>query len=91
METSKNPINPSTIVNILTLRYDSNISPNLPKKSWKDFVPDDEPPKLQLIDELISKKIKQTDEKYKQKKISITIRGCEHSTLILSSNRKTYT
>jgi len=90
VETSKNPINPSTIVNILTLRYDSNISPNLPKKSWKDFVPDDEPPKLQLIDELISKNIQETIEKFNVKKLCIALSGGVDSTLILASIRKTF-
>ena len=35
-----NPIiNPSSIVNILTLRYDPNLPPNLPIKTWNDFKP----------------------------------------------------
>ena len=42
MEISNSSINPSSIVNILTLRYDPSISPNLPKKTWKDFEPIDE-------------------------------------------------
>ena len=28
---------PSSFVNILTLRYDPSIESNLPKKTWKDF------------------------------------------------------
>ena len=37
METSNSLINPISIVNILTLRYDTTISPNIPKKTWNDF------------------------------------------------------
>jgi len=44
VEISNSSINPSSIVNILTLRYDPSINPNLPKKTWKDFEPIDEPP-----------------------------------------------
>ena len=55
METSNSLLNPSSIVNILTLRYDPSISPNLPKKTWKDFEIIDEPPNIELIENLISK------------------------------------
>ena len=41
METPNSTVNPSSIVDILTLRYDTSIQPNLPKKSWEDFVPID--------------------------------------------------
>ena len=30
-------INPLSIVNILTLRYDPSLKPNLPYKTWADF------------------------------------------------------
>jgi len=42
VEISNSSINPSSIVNILTLRYDTSINPNLPKKTWEDFEPIDE-------------------------------------------------
>ena len=90
METSKTSINPSAIVNILTLRYDSNISPNLPKKSWKDFVSNDESLNLELINQLISKNIQETIEKYNPKKLCIALSGGVDSTLILALIRKTF-
>ena len=90
METSKPSLNPSTIVNILTLRYDSNISPNLPKKSWKDFVSNDEPPKLEFVNELISKNIQETIDKFNPKKLCIALSGGVDSTLILASIRKLF-
>ena len=37
MEISNSKLNSSSIVDILTLRYDSSIIPNLPKKTWNDF------------------------------------------------------
>jgi hypothetical protein len=37
---SNNPaINPSSLVNILTLRYDPNLKANLPLKTSNDFLP----------------------------------------------------
>ncbi len=90
METSNTPINPSSIVNILTLRYDSNIFPNLPKKSWKDFVADHESPSLDIINNFISKNIQETIEKFNTKKLCIALSGGVDSTLILASIRKTY-
>ena len=37
MENNSPVINASSIVNILTLRYDPNLKPNLPVKKWNDF------------------------------------------------------
>ena len=39
-------LNASSIVNILTLRYDPSINPNLPKKTWKDFESSNEVPNI---------------------------------------------
>ena len=63
MEISNTSINASSIVNILTLRYDTNIIPNLPKKSWKDFVEDTNFSKIEIIENLILKNIEETLEK----------------------------
>tara|TARA_Y100000996_G_C22506931_1_gene636788 strand:- start:68 stop:1285 length:1218 start_codon:yes stop_codon:yes gene_type:complete len=88
VEISNNLINSSSIVNILTLRYDSNIIPNLPKKSWKDFVEDTSPPSLEIIQNLISKNIQETLEKFDTKKLCIALSGGVDSTLIIASIRK---
>ena len=87
MEISNSSINPSSIVNILTLRYDPSINPNLPKKTWKDFEPNDEPPNPISIENSICNEIekKLTDEQ----EISIALSGGIDSTLILSLLRKT--
>ena len=57
METSNPKINPSSIVDILTLRYDSSIIPNLPKKEWTDFKSNNISPDIELIENLILKDI----------------------------------
>jgi len=88
VETSSSLLNPSSIVNILTLRYDPSISPNLPKKTWKDFEIIDEPPNIELIENLISKDISKKLESLNSKKLCIALSGGVDSTLILSLIRK---
>jgi asparagine synthase (glutamine-hydrolysing) len=79
--------NPSSIINILTLRYDPSINPNLPKKTWKDFEPIDELCLPHLIENSICNEIekKLTNEQ----EISIALSGGVDSTLMLSLLRKT--
>ena len=43
----------SSITDILTLRYDPSLTPNLPKKSWNDFVTNNDIPNLDTIENLI--------------------------------------
>ena len=88
METSNSLLNPSSIVNILTLRYDPSISPNLPKKTWKDFEIIDEPPNIELIENLISTDISKKLESLNSKKLCIALSGGVDSTLIISLIRK---
>jgi len=88
VETSNPLLNSSSIVNILTLRYDPSISPNLPKKTWKDFETIDEPPNTELIENLISKDISEKLESLNSKKLCIALSGGVDSTLILSLIRK---
>jgi len=88
VETSKSLVNSSSIVNILTLRYDPSLAPNLPKKTWNDFVTTDESPNIELIENLISKDISEKLESLKSKKICIALSGGVDSTLILSLIRK---
>lgn len=88
METSNSLLNSSSIVNILTLRYDPSISPNLPKKTWKDFETTNEPPNIELIENSISKDISEKLESLNSKKLCIALSGGVDSTLILSLIRK---
>jgi len=88
VETSNPTLNSSSIVNILTLRYDPTITPNLPKKTWKDFETVDEPLNIELIENLISKDISEKLESLNSKKLCIALSGGVDSTLILSLIRK---
>ena len=88
METPNHSLTPSSIVDILTLRYDPSISPNLPKKTWKDFETINQPPDIELIQNLISRDISEKIESFNAKKLCIALSGGVDSTLILSLIRK---
>jgi len=81
-------INPSSIVNILTLRYDPNLSPNLPIKTWSDFKPNLQFADINFIEKSISNYIKQKIETLDAKTVSIALSGGVDSTLVLSLIRK---
>ena len=80
----------SSITDILTLRYDPSLTPNLPKKSWNDFVTNNDIPNLDTIENLISKNIKQNLENFDGKKLCLALSGGVDSTLILASIRKLF-
>jgi len=82
-------ISSSSITNILTLRYDPSINPNLPKKTWKDFEPIDESPNIRFIENSISEEIENKLKSINSKEVSIAISGGIDSTLVLSLLRKT--
>ena len=44
---------PSSITNILTLRYDPSIVPNLSRKTWNDFKPRTEKPSIEFVEKSI--------------------------------------
>ena len=89
MEISNPSINPSSIVNILTLRYDLSINPNLPKKTWGDFEPIDEPVNLTSIESSICDEIEKKLNYTNEQEISIALSGGVDSALMLSLLRKT--
>ena len=89
MEISNSSIRPSSIVNILTLRYDPSINPNLPKKTWKDFEPINEPPNLISIENSICNEIEKKLKPTNEQEISIALSGGIDSTLMVSLLRKT--
>ncbi len=89
METPNLTVNPSSIVDILTLRYDTSINPNLPKKYWKDFIPIDKPPSISSIENSISSEIESNLQSHNSKDVSIALSGGIDSTLVLSLLRKT--
>ena len=81
-------ISSSSIVNILTLRYDQSINPNLPKKTWKDFESINESPNLDFIENSILEEIETKLKSINSKEVSIAISGGVDSTLVLSLLRK---
>jgi len=89
VETPNTIFNPSSIVDILTLRYDTSIQPNLPKKSWEDFVPIDKPPSITSIETSICDEIESNLQSHNFKDVSIALSGGVDSTLVLSLLRKT--
>lgn len=89
MEISNSSINPSSIVNILTLRYDPSINPNLPKKTWEDFEPIDEPLNPTSIEDSICNEIEKKLNYTNEQEVSIALSGGVDSTLMLSLLRKT--
>ena len=90
MEAFNSNLNPSSIVNILTLRYDPSISPNLLKKTWKDFKNNNEIPNISFIEKQITQEIKEKIDSLEYKKISIALSGGVDSTLVLALIRKSY-
>ena len=89
METSNPTVNPSSVIDILTLRYDTYLQPNLPKKTWEDFVPIDKPPNIASIESSICDSIDSNLKSYDSKDVSIALSGGVDSALVLSLLRKT--
>ncbi len=88
MENNTFLLNPSSLVNILTLRYDPNLKPNLPTKTWNDFVSTDNPLSIDSIEKSICDDLEQKFKKFNENKISIALSGGVDSTLVLSLIRK---
>jgi len=88
VDNNPHQINPSSLVNILTLRYDPHITPNLPRKNAQDFEPVQEKPSIHLIEKLICNNIEQKLKQIDNQKICIALSGGVDSTLVLSLVRK---
>ena len=80
---------PSSITNILTLRYDPSIVPNLSRKTWNDFKPRTEKPSIEFVEKSIVNAIRKQLDVSSVKKICIALSGGIDSTLILSLIKKT--
>ena len=80
---------PSSITNILTLRYDPSITPNLPRKTWNNFKPLTEKPSAEFIEKSITNTIRKQLDISSVKKICIALSGGIDSTLILTLIKKT--
>ena len=88
MDNKNSIINPLSIVNILTLRYDPHLKPNLPIKTWNDFESNTESVNIQSIENSITNYIKQKLENFDGQKVSIALSAGVDSTLVLSLVRK---
>ena len=82
-------VKPDSITNILTLRYDPTIKPNLPKKTWSDFKPLIQEPSIEFIEKSIQATIKKQLNVSSVKKICIALSGGIDSALILTLIKKT--
>ena len=89
MESSFLSPEPSAITNILTLRYDPSITPNLPRKTWNDFKPLIEKPSIEFIEKSIEKILRKQLDTSSIKKICIALSGGIDSALILTLIKKT--
>ena len=81
-------INPSSLVNILTLRYDPSIKPNLPPKNSKDFLAGDNYTDIKYFENLICNEIENKLKTLDDKELSIALSGGVDSTLVLTLLRK---
>lgn len=79
-------INPNTVRNILTLRYDPLQKPLLPKLNWTNFIENKENPSLEILEKLIEKTIKTQTKNAKN--IAIALSGGIDSTIVLTYIRK---
>ncbi len=82
-------IKPESITNILTLRYDPSIKPNLPKKAWSDLKPSIQKPSIEFIEKSIKGTIRKQLDNSSVKKICIALSGGIDSALILTLIKKT--
>ena len=89
MESNLTSPKPTSITNILTLRYDPSIIPNLPRKTWNNFKPLVEKPSIKFIEKLIEKTLQKQLDISSIKKICIALSGGIDSTLILTLIKKT--
>lgn len=90
MARSKITLEPNSINNILTLRYNPTKTSQIPKKTWQDFV---EKPTTQNVaqhvEHLIISNITKSIKNSKTTKASIALSGGVDSPLVLSLLKKT--
>lgn len=89
MDKSNGILEPNTIRNILTLRYDPRQTPLLPKKNWLNFISKSVNSSTEFIEKLIEKNIRNTIGNSYNEKIAIALSGGVDSTLTLALLQKT--
>lgn len=81
-------IDPKSIKNILTLRYNPTKESLLPKLGWKSFVEKPAENPVDFVENLIVSKIKKSIKNSKKTKVSIALSSGVDSTLVLSLLKK---
>ena len=89
MESNPLSLQPSSVTNILTLRYDPSIIPNLPRKTSKDFKPSPKEHSVEFIEKAIANTLRKKLDISSVKKICIALSGGIDSMLILTLIKKT--
>ena len=89
MESNPLSLQPSSVANILTLRYDPSIIPNLPRKTSKDFKPSPKEHSVEFIEKAIANTLRKKLDISSVKKICIALSGGIDSMLILTLIKKT--
>jgi asparagine synthase (glutamine-hydrolysing) len=89
VEKSRDYINPNTIRNILTLRYDSSQKPILPKLIWNNFSTNQAQPNLDTVEKLIENYLRNKIDT-KTDKIAIALSGGVDSTLVIAFLRRVF-
>ena len=89
MESNPLSLQPSSVTNILTLRYDPSIIPNLPRKTSKNFKPSQEEHSIEFIEKAIVNTLRKKLDISSVKKICIALSGGIDSTLVLTLLKKT--
>ncbi|MEW6044191.1 MAG: asparagine synthase C-terminal domain-containing protein [Thermoproteota archaeon] len=79
-------LNAKSIIDILTLRYDSTQKPLLPKLSSDDFLPTNYNPSIEYIQKTLEDQIKNKI-KSDEDKVAVALSGGVDSTLVLSALR----
>ena len=89
MEYNPLSLQPSSVTNILTLRYDPSIIPNLPRKTSKHFKPSPKEHSVEFIEKAIVNTLRKKLDISSVKKICIALSGGIDSTLVLTLIKKT--
>lgn len=90
MVRSKITLEPNSIKNILTLRYNPTNKPQIPKKTWRDFVEKPSENASDHVENLIKSNIKKSIKNSPNTKVVVALSSGVDSTLILSLLKKTH-
>jgi len=89
VEKSSSKLDPNSIKNILTLRFNPTKKSKFPKKTWKDFIEKPLNTSPQMIENLICSNIHSTIKNSIHTKTSIALSSGVDSTLVLALLKKT--